>query len=162
MKTAIVYYSMGGNTEFAARQLANMTGADLIRIEPEKPYPSKGVFKFIFGGKSAVSGETPKLKSYPFDADRYDRVVIATPVWASSPVPPVRTFIKENRSALASKRIAALVCFSGGGAAGTLEKLRALLDVSAFEAECILVDPKDKPSAHKIEQIRAFADLLNG
>lgn len=47
MKTAIVYYSMGGNTEFAAKKIADKIGADLIRIEPEKAYPDKGFKKFL-------------------------------------------------------------------------------------------------------------------
>ena len=45
MKTAIVYYSMSGNCEFAAKKIADITGADLIRIEPEKAYPDSGFKK---------------------------------------------------------------------------------------------------------------------
>ena len=36
MKTLIVYYSMGGNTEYAAKRIARQTDADLLRLEPEK------------------------------------------------------------------------------------------------------------------------------
>ncbi|MCH5304733.1 MAG: flavodoxin family protein, partial [Ruminococcus sp.] len=61
MKTAIVYYSMSGNTEFIAKKIADKISADLIKIEPEKAYPSKGLRKFIWGGKSAFMGDTPKL-----------------------------------------------------------------------------------------------------
>ena len=34
-------------------------------------------------------------------------------------------------------------CFSGGGADKALKKLQAFLEVEKFEAELILVDPKD-------------------
>ena len=50
MKALIVYYSMGGNTEYAARKTAAQTGADLLRLEPEKEYPSSGFRKFFRGG----------------------------------------------------------------------------------------------------------------
>ena len=61
MKTMIVYYSLEGNTEFAAEKIAAKLGADLLRIQPVKAYPSGGFRKFLWGGKSAVMAETPKL-----------------------------------------------------------------------------------------------------
>ena len=54
MKTAIVFYSMNGNTAMVARKLAEGINADLIEIKPEKSYPDKGFKKFLWGGKSAV------------------------------------------------------------------------------------------------------------
>ena len=47
MKRVIVYYSMGGNTEYAALQIAGMAGADLLKIKPVKQYPDKGFRKFL-------------------------------------------------------------------------------------------------------------------
>ena len=80
MKTAIVFYSMNGNTKFTAKTIASQTGADLIELKPEKSYPDKGLRKFIWGGKSAVMGETPKLLPYEFDADKYDQIIFGYPV----------------------------------------------------------------------------------
>ncbi len=160
MKVAIVYYSMSKNTEFAAQEIAVATDADLIPIEPVKAYPSKGMRKFIWGGKSAVMKEEPELMPYVFDADKYDAVVIGCPVWASSPAPPIRTFIKENLKALSQKRLAAFVCCGGGGAAKAFSKMRAALDNAPLVSELILIDPKDKPTPDKIRQIRDFAETI--
>ena len=66
MKTAVVYYSQSGNTEETARKIAAITGADLIRLEPEKAFPDKGFRKFFWGGKSAVMGDEPPLKPVNF------------------------------------------------------------------------------------------------
>ena len=57
MNTAVVYYSMSGNTAYAAKKIAAELGADLIEIKPEKQYPDKGFRKFFWGGKSAVMAE---------------------------------------------------------------------------------------------------------
>ena len=39
MKTIIVYYSMSGNTDAAAREIAAQLGAALLRLEPDsEPY----------------------------------------------------------------------------------------------------------------------------
>ena len=75
MKTIVVYYSLEGNTDLAAKKIAEKTGADLLRLEPEKAYPDSGFRKFFWGGKSAVMAETPALRSYAFDAAAYDRIV---------------------------------------------------------------------------------------
>ena len=72
MKKLVVYYSMHGNSELVAEAISRVTGADILRIEPVKAYPDKGAKKFIWGGKSAVMGETPKLKPYIFDEDKYE------------------------------------------------------------------------------------------
>ena len=49
MKTAVVYYSMGGNTAWAAARIAERLQADLIGIKPEKQYPDRGFRKFLWG-----------------------------------------------------------------------------------------------------------------
>ena len=161
MKTAIVYYSMSGNTEQTAERIAEQLGADLVRIEPVKAYPDKGFRKFLWGGKSAVMGDQPRLQPYAFDGG-YDRIIFGTPVWASSFTPPVRTFIAENREKIAGKSVAVFVCYSGGGADKAIEKLRRFLEIDGFEAELILTDPKDRPTPENEEKIQAFCRTMNG
>lgn len=159
MKTAIVYYSMSGNTKMTAERLAKELNAALIPIEPVKEFPTEGARKFIWGGMKAVMGNKPRLQPYDFDGG-YDRVIIGTPVWASNIAPPIRSFIHENREALSGKRIAAFVCYAGGGADKALLKLRQFLGVESLDAELVLVDPKEKPSAENDEKIKAFCDKL--
>ena len=97
MKIAIVFYSMSGNTEYVANEISKRIDVDLIKIEPEKTYHDSGMKKFFWGGKSAIMGETPNLKSYNFNSNKYDLIIFGTPVWASNFTPPIRTFIKENK-----------------------------------------------------------------
>ena len=101
MKTIIVYYSMSGNTDLAAREIASRLGADTLRIEPEKSYPDKGFKKFFWGGKSAVMAETPPLRPYRFAAEDYEQVILGFPVWAGNLTPPLRTFLRDNAAAIA-------------------------------------------------------------
>ena len=37
MKSVIVYFTHSGNTELAAKQVAEVTGAKMIRLLPEQP-----------------------------------------------------------------------------------------------------------------------------
>ena len=159
MKTAVVYYSMSGNTAQTAEKIAEQLDADLIRIAPVSAYPDSGMRKFIWGGKSALMGETPQLQPYTFRAEAYDRVIFGSPVWASCYAPPLRTFIKEQADSLQGKHFAAFVCQSGSGADKALKKLQLTL-VAHLEAVLALNDPKDKPSPVNEKRIADFCKLL--
>ena len=161
MRNVIVYYSQGGNTDFAAKAIAAALEADTLRIEPVRAYPSAGFRKFFWGGKSAVMAERPKLRPYDFHPEAYDRIILGFPVWAGNVTPPLRTFVQENLAALQGRRVAAFACQSGAGAEKALGKLKACLGVPRLEAELVLIDPKDRPSAANEAKLRAFCEGLS-
>ncbi len=158
MKTIIVYYSMNGNTDFAAQRIAALTGAGLLRIEPEKAYPDSGASKFFWGGKSAVMGEKPALKPYDLNISEYGLVIFGFPVWAGNVAPPLRTFVSEND--LTGKRLAAFACQGGSGAERAFKKMLAAIGTDRFEAELVLNDPKDRPDDGNEAKIREFCGKL--
>ena len=158
MKTLIVYYTLEGNTHYAAKKIASLLDADMLRIKPVKTYPRKGFRKFLWGGKSAVMAETPELEPYTFDASAYDRIVFGFPVWAGNVTPPLRTFIKEND--LSGKRFAAFACQSGAGAEKAFEKLKTALGIRELDAELVLIDPKTKPDEINEKKISGFCGKL--
>lgn len=158
MRTAVIYYSMSGNTASAAKKVAEGIGADLIEIKPEKAFPDKGFRKFLWGGKSAVMSETPKLIPYSFNPEQYDRIVIGFPVWASNVAPPIRTFAAENKEALREKEIAAFACQGGSGAEKAFRKLQDCLGRDTFTATMILNDPGSE--TEKDQEIAAFLSKL--
>ena len=158
MKTAIVYYSLEGNTAWAAEQIAKHLGADLIRLEPVKAYPTGKVSKFVWGGKSAVMSETPELQPYSFDAADYGRVILGFPVWASAIAPPLRTFLRTHD--LKGKQIAVFACQMAKGAEKAYAKLKEEFGFTAFEAQMELLDPKAKPDPNNEAIIQAFCDKL--
>ena len=153
MKTAIVYYSMNGNTAMVAKKLADDLSADLIEIKPETAYPDKGFKKFLWGGKAAVMAETPKLMPYQFCADDYQQVVIGFPVWAGNITPPVRTFLLEHQQALKEKRIAAFACQSGSGAEKAFGKLVGCIGQVSLTATMVLIKPKPDTD-QRLEEFR--------
>lgn len=159
-KIAVIYYSMSGNTDYVAKNISKNIEADLIRIVPKKEYPNSGFKKFFWGGKSAVMGETPILEEYQFDDSKYDCIVFGTPVWASSFVPPIRTFIKENQVKLKNKKIAVYICYSGGGAKKTIGKLQKYLNINEFKAKLILIDPKENETDENNIKIKEFCEEI--
>lgn len=158
MKTIIVYYSLEGNTEYAAKKLAEYIGADTLSLHTVKAYPDSGFRKFFWGGKSAVMAETPVLEDYAFEPSAYDRIVLGFPVWASNVAPPIRTFIRDND--LSGKSLAFLACQSGNGAEKAFAKLKKALGTEEVTAQLVLIDPKSKPTEENEQKLRDFADKL--
>lgn len=160
MNTIVVYYSLEGNTDFAAKRIAARLGASTLRLHPKKEYPSGRFTKFLWGGKSAVMSETPQLEPYEFNAADYDRVILGFPVWASTVTPPIRSFVNEHD--LSAKRVAAFACMSGSGAEKAFGKLKECLGIETFEAEAALIDPKASPSEDNDRKIEGFCNKLLG
>ena len=158
MNKIVVYYSMLGNTDYVAEKIADKTGADLLRIDPVKAYPDKGFMKFYRGGKSAVMAQKPQLLPYEFHPERYDLIILGSPVWASTFSPPIRTFIEENRASFDGKQIAAYLCCSGSGDKA-LEKLKKAIGIEGFYAEAMFIDPKQHVDNEK--QIADFCRKLD-
>lgn len=87
-------------------------------------------------------------------------IIFGTPVWASTFVPPLRTFIHDNPD-VKNKKIAVFTCFSGGGADKAIDKMKKYIGINHFEAELILIDPKDNIKAEDDEKIAEFCSRLN-
>lgn len=158
MKAIVVCFSLEGNTEYVADKIAGFMKADILRLEPEKDYPKGKVSKYIWGGKSVVFGEKPKLASYHFNAEQYDLIIIGTPVWAGSFVPPIKTFLSEN--VLSNKKIALYACSSGGDATKCFQNLQQELTNSEIIATLSLKAPKVKQMEDNTQKIKEFCDTL--
>lgn len=160
MKTLIVYYSLEGNTDYAAKRIAERIGADTLRLIPKKAYADKGFAKFFWGGKSSVMAEKPALE--PFDAELagYGRIILGFPVWAGSFAPPLRSFVSEHAETLRGRRVAVFACQSGAGAEKALARLRKAIGLDAFDATGVFIDPKTRPSAEAEAAIEAFIARL--
>ena len=161
MKTAIVYYSLNGNTEQTANKIAEKIGADLIPVRPVKAYPDTGFAKLFWGGKSAVFKDKPDLEEYDIDLSSYERIVFGYPVWASTFTPPLRTFIEDNKDALAGKSLAVFACQGGSGAEKSFEKLAKCIGIDKFEITGIFIDPLAKKNDKTDSDIDEFASKIS-
>ena len=156
----IVYYSLTGNVADTVQKVAKEIGADTLELLPKEAYPDQGVRKFLWGGKAAVMGEDPTLEPYEFDREKYDRIIFASPVWAGTFAPPLRSFIRKERDAIAGRTYAAILCCGGSGEKA-LERLRTELGLGQWQASVALVDPKDRPSEENEQKLKAFYDALD-
>lgn len=156
-KTLMIYYSLEGNTEFAAETAAESGDIDLERLIPVKEPPKAGFGKFFWGGKSVVFNETPQLEPLKYNADDYETIIIGFPVWAGSYPPAVATYIKEHP--FKGKKCFIIACSAGGNADKAVKKLRDNLPGNEYGGVLSLTDPaKDKENS--AEKIRAFISAI--
>lgn len=160
MKTILVYYSMGGNTDYAAKKIAERTGAELLRLETARAYPKSTALKMFWCGRAAMFGDRPKLKPYTFSAKDYDLVILGSPVWAGTITPPLRTFLRDN--SLAGCRTAFFSCQAGDVSERFVSEMRAALKGCTIVAEGGFTAPLSRRCAETDARIDEFCPTLGG
>jgi len=124
MKNLVVYYSLEGNTQYLAENIAECVGADILRLMPVKDIKNNKT-KYLFGGRQAVMKKKPKLLPLDKNPEEYDMIIIGTPVWASTITPAVRSFLSS--STFQDKKIG-LFCCDRGGPGNVIMHMRELLE----------------------------------
>ena len=94
MKILVVYYSLSGNTRAVARRMARALKADVLEIRTVKTYPDDHDVLLGLGEQEVKSGYIPQLQPYRVDLDKYDAILLGTPVWWSTYAPALKSFIK--------------------------------------------------------------------
>ena len=125
-KTLVVYSSASGNTERVAKDIAEVTGADLFEIEPLKPYTDADLNWTNNDSRVSREHDDETLRNVPLkttevpDWDSYDTVFIGYPIWWGIAAWPVDNFVKENDFGGKTVIPFATSSSSGMGESGTL------------------------------------------
>ncbi len=124
MKTLVLYYSLSGKTRKIAEQISRECGGDLIEVKPKKPY---SIFTAILPGCSrAKKGVADPVIPETIDISGYDRVILATPVWAGSATPGIHGAINALTGTSGKKAFLVATCGGSPGAAFDQMKLALL------------------------------------
>ncbi|MGI6222871.1 MAG: flavodoxin family protein [Prevotella sp.] len=96
MKTLVVYYSLTGNTESIAKQIADKLGADIEKIDVVRPY--EGSYQQIVDeANNEVQREYQRpIKPLKHSLKDYDRIIVGTPTWWYKMSSPILTFLSNN------------------------------------------------------------------
>ena len=109
MKKLIAYYSRAdenyfggqrryiteGNTEKAAKMLAELTGADLFQIEQKVPYAADYDTCIAQAKKDLQAGARPELVTLPDSLDEYDEIYLGYPNYCGTMPMAVYTFLEH-------------------------------------------------------------------
>ena len=141
-KTLIAYFSQTGNTDGLAKIIADISGADIFRIERETPYSSSHNGTALYGEAldELRSGDLPNLKAYLEDAgldiNQYDTILLGYCNWWASIPAPVSSFLEHYD--LSGKTIIPF-CSMGGGRFGQGISMIAKLEPDSVIKEGLAV-----------------------
>ena len=98
-KTLVAYFSASGVTEGVAKQLTEVTGGDLHKIQPEQPYTDADLDWRDKQSRSSVEMQDKKLR--PAITDKlanmqdYDVVYVGFPIWWYTAPTIINTFMES-------------------------------------------------------------------
>lgn len=115
-------YVEKGNTEKVAEKIANITGADIFKIEQKEPYSENYEECINQAKKDLESGKRPALKSLPKDFEKYDEIYLGYPnYWGTMPM-AVYTFTESFD--WKGKTIRPFCTHEGSGLSNTLNDIK--------------------------------------
>lgn len=110
-KTLIVYFSWSGNTRTVANMIHDLTDCDIVEIEVEEPYSD--VYNEVTArARHELDNDIrPALRTRIENTDKYDTLIVGTPIWGSHLASPVKSFLAQYDL---SDKIIAPFCTHGG------------------------------------------------
>ena len=121
MKTLILFYSYSGHTEKIAKALAEKESAGMAQIESVK---RPGRFRaYTAGCVAAMRGKAWPIRPLDVNFEEYSRLILLSPVWASSPPPAVHAFLEQ----LPEGKIIDVKMVSASGKSKCGERLEAVI-----------------------------------
>ncbi len=117
MKSLVLYFSVGGNTEAVANTIGSTVNADIVRIQP---IGNKKVILPI-GAFQAVFKASPKIDPLNVEPAEYDLIFVGCPVWVGHAAPWMNSL--ANSFPLAGRNVA-LFCTCGNDPGKSLEQMQ--------------------------------------
>lgn len=117
-KTAVVYFSVTGNTERMANKAAQALGADIFKIQPAQKYTKADLNWRDKKSRATVECNDPKSRpaiASAIDLSSYDTVILCHPIWWAYAPKVVYTFVESQN--WSGKKLINL-CTSGGSGLG--------------------------------------------
>ncbi len=157
-KTLMLYYTFTGNTEFVAERMKELIPELTVeRLIAENEPPKKGPGKFFLGGLGARLHFDPALFPVYHDPDKFDRVILAFPVWAGTYPPAIDALSKK--APFEGKQLYIIACSSGGRAENAIDAAASLLSGNELRGSLSLIDPlRDRVGS--IVKIASFARFI--
>jgi flavodoxin len=124
----VVYYSMSGNTQRVAKDLAAYLGADLQRLrERTHRRGFRGYLRAVF---DSLRARPASLIHTARDAAGYDLIIVGTPIWAGRITPAVRTYLESLRGR--TRHVAFFTTSGHTGVDKVLPAMQRLVDLESI------------------------------
>lgn len=148
-KKLVVYFSWSGNLDRMAHRLAQVSGADLFRIERKKPYSKVYPVCAAAAKKEIEQNQQLELAGDVPNFDQYDVVFVGYPVWWYTIPQPVRNFIERHD--WTGKTVYTFNSHMGSGEGGTTAVVRGYAKGADVRGNMNLSDSEAKRDLSPID-----------
>lgn len=102
-KTLVVYFSRMKFTKKIAYETADKEGAEIVELKSKER--TEGTLGFWWCGRFGMH-KWP-METYPLDKDlnKYEKIIIVTPIWVFRMCAPMRDFVNKNQDVLKNKEV---------------------------------------------------------
>lgn len=121
----IIYFSHTGNTRAVANEIQAFTGAAMIELQPETPFPTNHDACVEVAERQARENYRPKISNkFPANINDYDMVFLGFPIWAYTMPMIIYSFLDQYK--FPGKKIAPFSTNMGSGLADAPEQIAKL------------------------------------
>lgn len=157
MKTLVVYFSRTGHTEQLASEIATREQAELEAIK--EPDQRLGIGGYLRSAWQALVEACPPILPAQKDPSTYDLVAIGTPVWASRPAAPVRSYLMRHGARI--PRVAFFCTEGGSGHQRVFDEMARLCGKPPV-ATLVVKERAMSPGSAHADQLGQFITALPG
>lgn len=136
-RSIIIYFSRSGSTELLAAKIAKLTGADLLEIVVDKPYPGNYRQTLSRANFEREMAEYPQLNMKVPDLSQYQRVYLGYPIWAMTLSHPMTAFLLTYGNRLAHKEVIPFMSEGGYGQGDSVQRITQILRQEANSARVV-------------------------
>lgn len=119
--TVVVDGEVLGNTQYVATLIGTQTNSDVVRLEPQDPYPTNHDDLLERASEEMNSDETVELATTIDNFDNYDMIFVGYPIWNADIPPVIDTFLESYD--FNNKTVIPFSTHGGSGLAGTPETI---------------------------------------
>ncbi len=153
MGVLVAYYSRTGNTRRVAEAIAKSLEAEIEEIRDREN--RLGVIGFLRSGYEALRKKPAAIQPLKKNPEKYDVVVVGSPVWAGSLSSPVRAYLIMNGHRIKKAALFATYGISEGRIFRQMEELlpkKPIAKISIRESEI--------RSGEYLRKIEKFVEIL--
>mgnify|MGYP004572910553 FL=1 len=132
----IIYFSYTGHTRTISNRIKEKLDCDILEIKTVIPYSDDYDSVVNDEQNSESSNHLPEIQDINVDLDKYDTIILGTPVWWYRPVPAIRTFLSHYN--LDGKKIIPFAT-NAGWLGKTFKEIKEMCPNSKVEKEMSIV-----------------------
>lgn len=153
----VIFWSRSGSTKLLASQIAERTGADVLEITLQTPYPANYQQTLHRANRERLTNRPPKLAMQVPDLSQYHRVYLGFQTWAMTMSQPMKAFLLNYGKQLSDKELAPFLTEGGYGAGDSIGLLQEFTGATKITAPLVI---DGNQVDHDQHQVRRWLDRV--